>query len=260
MSASIRDRALSILELLVRCPRGLPMSDVATQLDIPRTAAHRLLHELRASGYLRQTDGGNFVLTVKLAALGLSYMANNGISDATQPLLEELARETGELVRLAIIEDTRLIWVAKAQGAQTGLRYDPDTGAEVYLPASASGLAWLAEVSEERALELLASQGMGRAASMGPGAPRTLREVLGLIKVAHERGYGEVHDSYEPGTSAFSAVLRHHLDNTPIGTISVAGPSVRITRSRIEVLAPILIEYAARLSELSRTSPLFVGR
>ena len=260
MPTSVRDRALSILELLVRCPRGLPMSEVADQLEIPKTATHRLLNELRAIGYLRLTDGGSYALTVKLAALGLSYMANNGISDAIQPLLEELAQETGELVRLAIIEDTRLIWVAKAQGAQTGLRYDPDTGAEAYLPASANGLAWMAAVSEERALELIASQGMQRAATMGPGAPRPLRKVLELLRLTRRQGYGEVHDSYEPGPSAFAIVLRHHLDETPIGTVSVAGPSVRITPQRIKQLAPIVEEYAKRLAELSRTSPLFVGR
>jgi IclR family acetate operon transcriptional repressor len=137
---------------------------------------------------MRLTGGSTYALTVKLAALGLSYMANNGISDAIQPLFEELAQETRELVRLAIIEDTRLICVAKAQGAKTGLRYDPDTSAEANLPASANGLARMEAVSEERALELIATQRMQRAATMGPGAPRTLREVLELRKLTRRQG------------------------------------------------------------------------
>ena len=39
---SSRDRALLIVELLVPEVRGLPMSDIADRLGIPRTATHRL--------------------------------------------------------------------------------------------------------------------------------------------------------------------------------------------------------------------------
>ena len=43
---SSRDRALLIVELLVPEVRGLPMSDIADRLGIPRTATHRLLADL----------------------------------------------------------------------------------------------------------------------------------------------------------------------------------------------------------------------
>ena len=44
---STRDRALLIVELLVPEVRGLPMSDIADRLGIPRTATHRLLADLK---------------------------------------------------------------------------------------------------------------------------------------------------------------------------------------------------------------------
>lgn len=261
MSASVRDRALSIIELLVKNVHGLSMTDISEQLGIPRTATHRLLGELKDMGYLKQPNNGNlYLLTIRLASLGLTYLAASGITDATQPLLDELARETGELVRLAMIERDSLIYVAKAQGARTGLRYDPDAGAEVYLPAASSGHAWLAAVSEDRALELIGLQGMQRATSMGPNAPRTLRELMEKIEQTRVRGYGLVHNSYEAGTSAMAVLIRNQTNQRPVAALSIAGPSVRMTDEKIKIIVPIVFDYAERLGALSLVSRISSNR
>ena len=247
--SSSRDRALAIIELLVRNVRGLPMSEIGDTLGVPRSAAHRLLADLKATGYVKQDPvTSHYLLTVRLAALGLAFLAGKGITDLAQPVLDELAEATGELARLAVAEEDQLVWVAKAQGARTGLRYDPDSGADVYLPASANGRAFLAAVSEETGLRLLAEQGMERAVSMGPGAPKTLREVMDRVQETRDRGYAVVFDSYEAGTSAVAAVIRRDNSTYPVGTVSIAGPSVRICRERLDVLAPHVLRAASTLA------------
>lgn len=259
-SSSSRDRALSIIELLVRHVRGLPMSEISDALGIPRTAIHRLLGDLKEMGYVKQDSGtSQYLLTVKLASLGLSYLAASGVVDATQPLLDDLAEATGELARMAVAEGNHLIWVGKAQGAKNGLRYDPDAGSDVYLPATANGLALLAAVSEERALELIAAQGMERALKMGPGAPKTLRELLARVMETRQRGYAVVFDAYEEGTSAIAAAIRSTPNSDPVGTVSIAGPSVRICRENLDKLAPKVLDAANALAMVSRTS-IVLGR
>ncbi|XAH25429.1 IclR family transcriptional regulator [Xylophilus sp. GW821-FHT01B05] len=259
--ASVRDRALSIVELLARNVQGLPMSEVADRLDIPRTAVHRLLADLKDTGYVKQDPNtSQYLLTVKLASLGLSYLAATGITDAAQPLLDDLAEASSELVRLAVIEGNQLTWVAKAQGARTGLRYDPDAGLDVYLPATANGLAWLAAVSDERALELIAAQGMERTRDMGPGAPQTLRALMAQVEETRERGYAVVFDAYEAGTSAMATAIRQEGSGEPIATVSIAGPSVRMTPERMALLAPQLQACAQGLALASGSSPMFGRR
>ena len=259
--ASVRDRALSIVELLAHNVRGLPMSEVADRLDIPRTAAHRLLADLKETGYVKQDPHtSHYLLTVKLASLGLAYLSATGITDASQPLLDDLADASSELVRLAIVEGNSLTWVAKAQGARSGLRYDPDAGSDVYLPATANGLAWLASVSEERALELVSLQGMERARQMGPGAPQTLRALMDQVKQTRKRGYAFVLEAYEAGTSAMAAAVLKDTSSEPIGTLSIAGPSVRMTQERMESLAPKLLACARALASASGSSPMFSRR
>ena len=149
----ILERTLGILEYLAANAEGAPMASIADHLAIPRSATHRLLAELTRCGYVRQTrKHGDYVLTTKLVALGLSYLSSSGIVDIAQPLLDQLAEASGELVRLSVVDGERLTWVARAQGALRGLRYDPDMGSDARLSCTATGHAWLLTMTDEDAL------------------------------------------------------------------------------------------------------------
>jgi len=172
----ILERTLGILEYLAANAEGAPMASIADHLGIPRSAAHRLLSELARCNYVRQTrKQGDYVLTTKLVSLGLSYLSSSGIVDIAQPLLDRLAETSGELVRLSVVDGERLTWVARAQGARRGLRYDPDMGSDAKLSCTATGHAWLLTMSDEDALQLVARQGFGAPADFGPNAPTTVR-------------------------------------------------------------------------------------
>lgn len=257
---SVRDRAISIIELLARQPEGMAMSDIAQQLDIPRTATHRLLNDLREMGYVRQErEGGHYLLTVKMVALALSYLSASGITDLAQPLLDRLAAATGELARLAVVNGDDLVWVAKAQGARSGLRYDPDAGMTAYLPASATGLAWLACLDDVRVVQLCERQGVPPPRELGPNAPATLSDVLARVARTRAQGYGIAVDTYEKGTSAVAAAIRHPRTGEPVGTVSIAGPSARLTEARLREIAPQVQACARELGIASAGSPVFAG-
>ena len=48
------DRGLALLERLCGQPEGVPLTTLADELEIPRSACHRLLAELQRRGYVRQ--------------------------------------------------------------------------------------------------------------------------------------------------------------------------------------------------------------
>lgn len=100
MAGSQIERVFSVLESLTSDPRGLPMQTLAEQLDIPKSATHRLLAELIRLGYVRQNpETLRYHLSTKLVAMGFQYLSSSG-ADIVQPVLDRLAQETGELVRL----------------------------------------------------------------------------------------------------------------------------------------------------------------
>lgn len=257
MAGSQIERALSLIESLTREPGGMPMQSLADELGIPKSATHRMLAELIRLGYVRQDpQTSRYRLSTKLVALGFRYLASSG-ADVVQPILDRLAETSGELVRLGVIEGERQTWIAKSQGARSGLRYDPDMGRDAPLFYTASGHAWLASMSDAEALALVARQGIADPAEFGPNAPRDEQELLQRLAQARQQGYAWVMESSSLGTAALAAVVRDPRDGRVIGVLSIAGPSARLPLARIHELAVELLASAEELSAASPASELF---
>lgn len=257
MAGSQIERALSLIESLTREPGGMPMQSLADELAIPKSATHRMLAELIRLGYVRQDpQTSRYRLSTKLVALGFRYLASSG-ADVVQPILDRLAERSGELVRLGVIEGERQTWIAKSQGARSGLRYDPDMGREAPLFYTASGHAWLASMNDADALALVGRQGIADPAEFGPNAPRDEQELLQRLALARQQGYAWVMESSSLGTAALAAVVHDPRDARVIGVLSIAGPSARLPLARIHELAAELLAAAAELSAASPASELF---
>jgi DNA-binding IclR family transcriptional regulator len=258
--SGVLERSLKVLEYLAEHPGGIALSSIAGDLDIPLSAAHRLLTELIRHGYARQdAHDGHYRLTTKLVSIGLAYLSRTGIVDIAQPLLDQLAGSSGELVRLAVIDDDELIFVAKAQGARHGLRYDPDMGLSVALACSAAGHAWLSTMPEDDALALIARKGLCDPKDYGPNAPTTLAGVMEYVKAAREQGYSTIREVFSPGMTAMAAPV-FGTSGQAIGVVTIAGPLVRLSEKRMAMLGPELLDIAGQVSRASGASGLFRKR
>jgi len=258
--SGVMDRTLGILELLAQQPEGLQVSALAADLNMPVSAAHRLLNDLSRHGYVRQARAqGEYALTIKMAALGLSYLGATGVADIAQPILNRLAAESKELVRLSVIDAPNLVWVAVAQGAQSGLRYDPgrEQGQVAHLATSASGLAWLSALSDDEALKLVASQGLTPPTEVGPNAPKSMSELLSILEDARKRGYAVAVNSFIAGMAAMAVPVRAPKDGALLGSLSIAGPECRLRAERMAQLIAPLQAAADELAEASAASSFF---
>lgn len=258
--SSVLEKALTIVEILVDHPGGLAVSAIAAATYQPVSGVHRTLQELARLGYVRQAEvHGGYALTIKLPAMGLGFMGRAGITDVAQPVLDRLAAGAGELIRLSIVDVDRLIWVAVAQGATRGLRYDPgqEQGVVVHLASSAGGKAWLSTMSDEDALRAVSAQGLIREAEgMGADAPQSLTRLLQDLVIARQQGYAVAVDSYIAGMAAMAVPVRYQGAQV-LGCLSIAGPAVRMTERRMAELAPILRTAAAELGEAASGSHYF---
>lgn len=259
--SSILERSFKVLEHLAPHPEGKALSALASELDMPLSATHRLLAELIRCGYVRQDHSqGNYLLTLKLVSLGLGFLSASGIVDIAQPLLDRLAAESGELVRLAVVDGDELTFVAKAQGAMRGLRYDPDMGLSVNLSCSSAGHAWLSTLSDEEALALVAKRGFGKPEDYGPNAPTTVKALLSYLQAARERGYSMIVEVFAPGMTAMAAPIRNSHDGAVLGVVTIAGPLVRLTEERMVALGPALLATTTELAMTSSGSALLRKR
>lgn len=248
------ERGLHAIELLAGKSTGLALQQVAEALDIPPSATHRMLNCLVEQGFVRQEhQHGNYVLALKVVSLALKHLSQSDMVDLARPVLERLARLSGELVRLSIVDGDNLVWVSKAQGTRSGLRYDPDAGAEAKLCCTASGLAWLSCLSNERALELVYRQGLAKPGEYGPNAATTIEHLLKNLQLAREQGYASVDESFEIGAAAMATAIRDSQQQV-VGVISIAGPSVRLSPERMQSLKAALLEAAQEITVISLDS------
>lgn len=261
--SGVLERSLAILEALSDAPDGLSLGALAQRLDQPPSGVHRLLADLVRLGYVRQERAhGDYQLTIRLASLGLGFLARTGITDVSQPVLDDLAGRSGELVRLSLFDGESLVWVGVAQGATTGLRFDPgrEQGVVVHLASSAGGQAWLAAMSDEEALAYVAAQGVAREGETQRGPPRTIAELLRILAETRRRGYSIAIDSYHAGMAAMATAVRRSDGGPALGALSIAGPTVRFTRERMDALAGPLVAAARELAAAGEASRYFGGR
>lgn len=257
MSVGAIERCLDVVEALAAAPAGLTVTELASRLRAPKSAVHRTLATLERRGYVAQADTNQtYAATLRLATLGFACLDARFLPDAADAVLRELARETGEYCRLALVDGEVLAWAACAQGAAPGLRYDPPMGRAVALHATASGKAWLATMPVEAALALATARGLAPPPAAGPRVVRTREALRRQLAQARRVGYAIADEEAELGTLAY-AVAFTVPDGTAArvaGTLSVAGPKARMQR-----LAPAAVVAALRRAgdRMVRSWPLY---
>jgi DNA-binding IclR family transcriptional regulator len=224
------------------------VTDLAETLGVNRAVPHRLLATLIEVGFVYQDPVSDlYSLTYRVGALGLRQVEAAGFENWAQPSLDALARKTGELVRLALPAGDLLYFLAKAEGSNSNLRIDADSGAEVILHATASGRVWLSTMEPSRAKELLSGQELEKFTE------RTVTDLPSLMRILSEvarRGYATIQDERDLGVSAVAAPIwvDSNAGRRPWGTLSIAGPSVRMTPAVIDARVPDLLATAAAIA------------
>lgn len=253
MSVAAVERTLSVIEAMAGAPEPMVLSAIAAKVGLPASATHRILTTLCERGWATQdAAGAGYRLSLRIAVLAFRRLESRMVRDVVQVALDRLASRTQEYCRLAVVDGDDLVWVARAQGAPAGLRYEPDMGQEIVLHATANGKAWLATMEEGRARRILAARGLRPATPVGPRALTDMPGVLDEVRRARRLGYGTAVEEAEAATAAVAVAFRAGPEpDAPVaGTISVAGPHVRITPDRFESLAAILHAAADELAEI----------
>lgn len=255
MTVAAVHRCVDVLECLAGAVGGLELGDIASRVGSPKSGVHRLLATLVERGLVVQdADSGHYVLSLRFSMLAFRDLDARVVTDVAQEVLDALARRTQEYCRLGVVEGESIAWVARAQGATAGLRYDADMGQEVALHATATGKAWLATLPEEDALRVVCARGFFAHLRLGPRALTTVESLKRQLAATRARGYAVAVEEAEPGIVALAATFRTdpRPDAPVAGTLSVAGQVSRITPERYPQIHAALAEAVSALESMWR--------
>ncbi|MFI9103112.1 IclR family transcriptional regulator [Streptomyces fildesensis] len=237
------DRAISVLEILAQ--RGeAGVSEVATEIDVHKSTAFRLLGALEARGLVEQAaERGKYRLGFGIVRLAGAVTGRIDITQQGRPVCERLAEELEETVNIAVMEKQFAINLFQVRGPAAVSAHNW-VGQLTPLHATSSGKILLAHMPARERAELLVEAGLEKL------TPRTLTSKTKLEKnlaEARERGYAWTLEELEVGLHAMAAPVRSR-DGEVIAAVTVSGPSYRFTEDRMHELAPALIRGAAEIS------------
>jgi DNA-binding IclR family transcriptional regulator len=245
---------LGALTALAETGRGARLTDIVARLDAPKSSVQRLLQQLADESWVEQDPKtGYYRLTVRMAVLGQRYLYTSGIVDATQAVLQTVAGRTRELARLTVVDTDRLVWIGSAQGAPSGLMYQPADPARIVSYATANGKAWLATLSEKEASRIAQREGIEARkppTDVGPKAMRSLAALKRDLVQVRARGYAVAEEEGERGVTAIAVPILDPDSGKTLGTTSIAGPMSRLTKDHHARIADELLAAARQLAQV----------
>jgi len=220
--------ALRVLEAVAaHQPAGL--SDLTRRLGLPKSTVQRCLATLHEAGWIR--PGGHeltrWVLTGRAFSVGSQVANTRNLREVALPALSALQAHTLETIHLMVPDGTEMVLIERLDSAYELRTFKP-LGSRAPLHATSNGKSVLAYLPPEEAEEYLAAH-LKPVTSHTLTDPATLRRQLAEIRA---RGYAineeELHDGV---TSIGTAIV---ADGRPVASLSISGPSTRITPDTYE--------------------------
>jgi DNA-binding IclR family transcriptional regulator len=197
------EKALRLLELLARSETPLGVTEIARLLGLNKATAYRLLETLTRHGYVvRRLGPPRYEPTLKLWELGSAVLSRRDIVRVAQPVIEQVAEQTGETVFLAVPDGHDAVYVAKID-TEHPLRTFTPIGGRVPLHCGSTGKAILAFRSDAF-IEEVARDLVGFTPATITTRDGLWREMLDIRR----QGYAINQDEWRPGISGVAAPIR----------------------------------------------------
>lgn len=238
-------RAFAVLHLVRDRGSDVGVGQIARELGLTLSTAHRIVRALVTEGYLAQNETNErYYLGGGALLLGQAAYRNFRL-DVVRPVLERLAARTGESVNLGVLAGNCAIVVERVESSQP-LRFTQSPGSRAPLHASAMGKALLA-FNEDLEARFLSSE-----EALEPILPNTrtradrLRAELDEIRM---RGWSTDDEESHVGVRCVGAPVQDS-PGAPRAAIAVQAPAVRMPTGRFADIGPDVVEAAKDIAAL----------
>ncbi len=152
-------RGLSVLRAFRPSDDGLGNADISERTGLPKSTVSRLTFTLQALGYLDHASRRDkYRPGPALLALGNVASASISFMDMADPLMQDMADETGTLAVLLVRHDNKML-IVKTWRPRGKASLWLDVGHRLPFNGSSSGHALLASLSEEGFIRTVADAG-----------------------------------------------------------------------------------------------------
>jgi len=233
-----------VLDLFDRDHPEWGVTEVARQLDMPKSNAHALLVSLVKIGLLGRTSRNRYRLGWQLFVLSERMARTSDLKERSRPVMAELSGELRETVLLAVLERSRVLYIDRVEGSHPTVRLaGVRIGSTLPLYCTAVGKVFLADHPHADAVELLGGESFtARTAHTITSMPALLAS---LRRVRHEGLAFDIRET-APDACCVAAPIRDPTGRAA-AALSVSIPAYRFDESA-QLVGERLLEAAATIS------------
>ncbi len=199
------EKALTILRLLGDPPYEMGLSEIARELDLPRSGIHKILATLKEQHFVTQNpESKKYHLGAIVLRLGKVYSRLIGIEEITLPVLEELCSLTGESVYISVWEGDRAYPAVKRSRQGGVYDYQDFIGKSLPVNSGASAKLLFAFQGKETVERMIAAMPFEKRTPHTEMNPQRLLEEYENIR---RQGYAEEWETFNLGEVSFSVPI-----------------------------------------------------
>lgn len=180
------EKAMMVMSAFHHADGPLSLTEISERAQIDRSAAQRMVHTLRALGYIRRDAGGHgFLPGLRVLDHTLDFLRLDPLVRQAMPVLQELRRSVRERVDLSLFDGPRMIYAIRLTTRRQTLNASL-VGHSVPSFCSSGGWAALSRLSEPRAHEIIEQS------DRRPFTPDTISdvaEIMDQINDTRAKGY-----------------------------------------------------------------------
>lgn len=226
-------RALGLLKQLAeQHESGMRLSELVQTSGLVRSTTHRLLTCLAEEGFVeKDASGKRYRLGLQAMQLGFAVMNRMPLLEMFRPVMQRLARLSGDTVFLVIRQGDEALCLHRETGAFPVKVFTIDVGERRLIGVGAGGLAMLAELDDEE-IKQIYTRNLNAYTQAGISEAQLWKG----IKATRKEGYSETINAITHGVIGIGAAI-------PVGFGMQAALSFGAIASRMDV---------ARRKELSK--------
>jgi DNA-binding IclR family transcriptional regulator len=242
------EHSLGIIERL-RDHGPIGVSDLAKEVNMPKSTVHVHLQTLRNWGYVVQTDG-KYDVGLRFLETGSIVRRRNSLYRAAREEVDRLATEVEEAANLGVEQDGQRVILYKSEFGEA-IYDNTSTGEFTHMHWTSIGKAILANLSNDRIDEIVDRHGLPEATEQ----TITDREQLfNEFEQIRGQGFAIENEEHRNGVVAVAVPIFDTQANVVVGALSISGPRQRLVanESGTEVEEEIVnaVQNRANVAEL----------
>ncbi len=239
------DRGLQILNALARINSGT-LSELALQVGMPPSSAHRILSTLQDHGFVEFDDTTQeWAIGIGAFRVGSAYLVRTNLIEAARKAMRKLMLDTGETANLGIEDNGYVVFVSQVE-THNPIRAFFRPGTRGHMHASGIGKALLANMTRREVEAILQKTGMPE---FTPNTLTSPRQLFTDLEICAKRGWSLDDEERYLGMRCVAAPIYNAFGETVAG-ISVSGPTVRFSGEIVQKTGPVVRDAAEAVTAM----------